>query len=446
MWQAPRVRLVRYVVFVGVLAVSAGAVGCSDPCDTDAISEELGAATGAGTVTLPECTLLGTVTVPPGVTLVGAGDASRIELGASDGPVILQSGGAPAKLANLAVSRRGGGVAIESAGTQSVILEDVDVYVDEGTGIVFDGLVSATLTRVDVLGTSICGGANTGSTHGIRMTDVSDAQLEDVTVQRFSVAGVALVDTTLSWNGGDANDNMNVGVYAQSGVVTMDDVELDRTCAAPARPHGYAAYFDGPVTVDTQSLRVRDNEGFGLVHAGAATSRPLASHLALTAEDNDKPAVWAQSADALEISGSLARNGSGGVVAIDGASVMLHDLEVLETRTVRLVLETTSVPFGDGIQLVNSAQGATIERVQIDDSGRAGLLIDLAGQTLQATITDVFVTVPPATVGARAQNGVAPPGWDNGINRTGSNSMTDNDPMNPQDPTGVIGPCEQPAI
>ncbi len=436
---------------VYALSVVLLAAGCSDPCDADAIADELAA--GAGTVTLPVCTVLGSLTVPAGVTLVGAAPGARIELDAGDGPVVLQSGGAPAKLSNLRVDRVGGsGPAIESSGNQSVIIEDVDVDVAEGSGIELDGLVSATLTRVILVGRSPCGGTNVAATHGLRLTDVDDAQLVDVTIRRFSVAGAVLIDTTANWSGGAANDNMNVGVYAQAGVLTMDGVALDRTCAAPARPHGYAAYFDGPVTVDTTDLLVRDNEGFGLVHAGGAT-RPLASHLGLTASGNTKPGVWAQSADALEVSGALVGNGSGGVVTLDSASVMLHDLEVRDTRTVRLVLETRSVPFGDGIQIFGPTPGASFEDVLVEDSGRAGLLIDLDAGALpmNTTFTNVVISVPPPMPGmtpliaARVQNGTALPGWDNGITRMNTDRMQDlNRPD--VDPTGVIGPCERPAI
>lgn len=420
-------------------------VGCSgDPCDRDTIADALANATG-GTVTLPECTMFGGVTIPPGVALVGASKASVVEIGPSDGPIVLQSGGSPARLQNVRV-RLFDGVAIESTGTGSVQIEDVEVEVDAGIGVQLDQVATASLVDVEIVGSAVCGGATTGATHGLRITDVADAQLTNVTVQRFSVAGVAAFNSALTWTGGDANNNMNVGVFAQAGTVMLEDIALDRTCAPPALPHGYAAYFDGQVTVDTQGLSVQENEGFGLVHAGAAGTRPLAAHLGLTAINNDKPAVWAQSADALEVSGSLVGNGSGAVVALDSASLALHDLEVRDTQLIQLVLETTAVPFGDGIQIVGPTPGSSYEDITITNSGRAGLLIDVAGQTLPATtFSNVEITAPAMAIGARAQNGVIPAGWDQGILRTNTSSTADQ-AGGPIDPTGVIGPCEQPAI
>lgn len=444
MWQA--VVVVRHLVLLSVFSVASAA--CSDPCDRDAIADQLDVAAAGATVVVPSgCTVAGGLVVPAGVTLAGEDATVTIAIPSQGPGLVLASGGAPSTVRDLRITSEGG-VALSSTGVGAVCVEDVRIEVQAGIGVRFEDLVEAKLEDVAVEGTVVGPTGGSASSHGVILRRVDDARLTRLDVTGFAMAGVVLLESQTTWTGGSANNNRNVGVFVEDGSAALDDVAIERTLPDPALFHGYAGYFDGAAVVDSVGLSVNDNTGFGLVHAGdvAPNPRPLGSHLALSAARNTKPAVWAQNTDALEVSGTLADNGSGGIVALDSANLRLHDLEIRDTQTVELTLETTSVSFGDGIQIVGPAPASTFEDLMIVNSGRAGLLVDLDGQTFPSTLTFDRVTVTTSgAIGARAQNGMVPPGWDTGITRVGTSSQADT--LGPNiDPTGVIGPCERPPI
>ena len=116
---------------------------------------------------LDEGTFVGSVQVPPGVTLDGSGPGTRFET-RDDEPTILIDGemvpddapglvvvpgsaGGPTTIRNMTVVVRGG-FGIVARGEGAILIEDVRVEVQRGIGIGMERLTEATLTRVDVDG------------------------------------------------------------------------------------------------------------------------------------------------------------------------------------------------------------------------------------------------------------------------------------------------------
>jgi hypothetical protein len=98
---------------------------------------------------------------------------------------------------------------------------------------------------------------------------------------------------------------------------------------------------------------------------------------------------------------------------------------------------------GDGIQLVNSTSGSRIENTMVLGNDRAGIVIDLFGQTLGAGLFDnVSVSRDGATEnGVLVQRGTRASDWDAGLTRDVATVQADDAITDPVDIVGAVGPC-----
>jgi hypothetical protein len=418
--------------------------GCAGEglCESDALTEALAGAIEGDEILLGECAIAGSFEVPAGAALRGLGaDRSRL-IGLAGARALTVSSGST-EVSDLGVESRGT-AGIVATGLEDVRLERVRVDLARGVGIAAENLDGFVLDDVTVEGPVVSANpSSTDATHGLVLVRVIGAVFTGVSVRGAAEVGVLSVESRLEWTGGEVARNRGLGLVVEDGTADLDQLRLAETFAGTLAFAWNGVFLDGAL-VETNALAVEESEGFGILHLDA----PEANHVALTAAMNSDAAIWVERTGAFDLSGTLEGNGFAGLVAVDSSNLSLHDLEVKSTTMKVRILEALGGPIevGDGIQLVRSSNQTSIARVTIADSGRVGLLFELGGAALSlGQLADVTITdASMSALGAIAQNGTIPAGWDQGVARSADLTARDQ-AAGAQPGVGAIGPCERPA-
>ena len=432
------------------LASMLTAISCGgDICDAGDLASALIASQSGDTVAIGNCIVTGNFVVPPGVTVTGLGKTksrlvSEIE---SDPLLLLETGtGDPTHIQELGLESLGR-AAILTRGDGAIALEYLGITVSRGLGIGSGGTSSVQISGVTLLGpvTRASAGnlsptttATETATFGIAFAN-TDVELTGVDIQGFGFAGAAFIDTDVDWRDGIVTENHPIGIYASGAQLSLAEIEVSSTFQG-TRPAAFGGFFDGS-EVETTDVSLIDGEGYGLFHLGGT-----ASHLAFSASGNNHAAIWGQSMSSLSVEGTINDNAFAGIVAASVDQLTLSNVTVSNTNTVRKLFDTYGArEIGDGIQLVYPIMSATVENVTLENNGRIGMLLELAGQTLGGiTFTNVSATVTSTVQGGVvAQNGTAPGGWDSGVTRNGTTDAADRS-FGTVPSVGVVGPCDYP--
>jgi hypothetical protein len=408
---------------------------------------------GAGTVT-------GSFRIPPGVTLEGQGEGETFVVapaGQDEPAVVLEPGSADeattvrgltvASDAGYAVTAAGDG-----AGTGNVQLENVEVRVQLGLGIGIQDVERAALTNVRVQGPisleapngpSNATPANSAS-HGIVLVRVQDAQLAEVTANGFALFGALFVDSTTTWSGGAASENMGTGTMVHGGAADLNNVEFCDELQGVRLLPAFGAVFTAGADVASEALNTCNTEGVGLFHADAS-----GRHTDIAATGNAEAAMWVQDSTDFELRGAgtmVADNGLAGVIAVNSSGLLLRDGEIRSTELApRVLAEAGLIEVGDGVQLVGSTDDVVLNGLRLTENARVGMLLDLEGDsTTGITFEQVTVDGSGEQLGVIGQDGELRPGWDQGVARMGATLTNDVDFTGTLDVVMAVSPTDYP--
>ncbi len=421
------------IVLLGGLVLG----GCGGPqCDAEGLRSALAGASGGDVVHVGACRISGDFTLPAGVTLSGeAGStiAGRIDL----------SGGG--RVEHLAVESNDAGVVAQSGG--AVALEDVQVTASTGIGVAADGVASLTMQDVTLRGPVDASNVSAlfgtepdpeeTATHGLIVVDVPSATLSGVSSRGFARFGALLKDSVTSWSDGDANENAWVGIMVAQGSATLTDVDVHDTFDLQLADGATFGVVTASAAVASTRLSVMGSGGFGLFHL-----RGSAVHQDLTARSNSHGGVRLELTGEAELGGEISDNDFGAIVAYGANNLTIRDATIAN-NAMAIRQENGGVEAGDGIQLVDSTRGALIQNTTISGNDRAGIVIDLFGQNLEAGVFD-NVTVErdsAAENGVIVQDGTRATGWDVGLMRDAATVQADEAFTNVIDTVGAVGPC-----
>ena len=429
-----------FVFAFSVLALLA-ASGCgggggkaAEICDAAELTEALGKAEPGDVVKLGSCRIEGTFTVPAGVTLEGAGLGASIIAGEGDQPVLkVVTGAEPVRLAGVSIeSNTPAGILVKGGGEAAI--ERVGVKATRGIGIGAEELRSLTLSEVALEGPVNADNANSfmpdvtaqdTATHGLVLVRVESASISNVTASGFAAFGALLVESTTTWQGGGVSGNMGTGLMVHAGSATLEGLEMCRTLQGMRFIPSYGGVFVAGASVETTGVEVCEGDGYGLLH-----DRVSARHVDLVARDNGDAAVWAQKCPSFELSGEGAQisgNRFAGVVLVETENAMVSGASIDANEiTVRVFDETGAVEVGDGVQVVRPKGPVILENLSFSNNERAGILLDLGGGSMDdVTLDAVTVDGTGDQLGALAQDGTIPEGWDLGVTRTGATVVND---------------------
>ncbi len=447
-------RLTTTVCLMSLLAACSSS-GDGVASSAAALTSALNGASPGDTVHVGAGTFTGSFAVPAGVFVVGAGSTTIIDNGDGSAPalVVTATAGQPPTMIQNVDLTSAGGAAMVVGGTGDVEIQHVHATVNLGIGIgiqdvhtvqMLDVQVSGPVTT-DVIPTlPLDATPDVTATHGIVIVGVAQATMNDVQASGFALFGALLVDSTTSWTGGGASDNVGVGVMAYGGSATLHSLELCRTLSAFRLQPPYGAVFANGAAVDTDSLNVCDGEGYGILESGGASGQ----NLNLSASGNHGSGVWLQSVDNVQIAGdatNIDNNYLAGVVAIDSSNIALADGTISNTQLMtRISAETGTVNVGDGVHLVRSTDGISLSNLTLQTNHRAGALFDLNGaSTSGITLDSVTATTEDPSgetpeLGVVAQDGTLMPGWDTGVTRAGTATTNDTSFISAGSTLGIV--------
>lgn len=399
------------------LVLTACLVGCSGggtistPEDLQGV---LASATAGERVCLPEGIFEGSFDVPAGVVLCGAGVGLTRLVGPPGQPTLrLTPGDAtrPTTVTTLSVQSNGD-YGIRAVGPGDVNLVDLEVIVPTaGAGIGVESLTALRLRNVDVRGpvTPVSAGLACAEadisvvpTHGVVAVLVESVEGSEVDISGFSHAGMLAVSSGLALTDSYMTANFKAGLVVFGGTADLRNVTI-----GAARE---GAIFAGGADVNTSNLSVSGSETVGILQSQATVT-----HTDLLAEANAEGALLVQNSGGFAVTNGVVRNnGLTGIAALSSSGVSLVRAEI------------TNTTLGDGIELLGSTTGVTLERVGLSDNARVGILFDLEGESFDGTgIQSIDIAGTGTQLGAIALNGDIVPGWDANIRR--SDIVADND-------------------
>ena len=440
------------LILLAAALTGATLVGCESDglCDAADLTDALAAAHVGDTVTVGECEVRGSFTVPAGVTLTGAGSTSRLV--ASGGPAVLLTPGREAStLSHLAIrSAEASGVFADGRG--AVAIRNVRIDASKGVALRRESLGAATVADVTLVGPVTREVAASLSpmpdsadiaTHGLVVIDSTFVALERVNVSGFARFGALSMNSTVTWEGGGASDTLGVGFMAQGGSATVRDAQFCRVYAG-LRPYpAYGVVLTGSASGTTERVTLCDNEGYGLLQNGG-----IGAHTDLVGTANREPAVWVQASSDFALSGAgtvLSDNALAGLVVVDSTNVRISDAEIDGSSLATRIVDGGSVRVGDGVHLVvEDAAAVTLTNLTLSNNTRAGLLLDfLTGTPDGMDLRSVTVDGTGDALGAIAQDGggLLPSGaWDRNITRGGATVANDAALVGRLSVVGIVGP------
>jgi len=418
--------------------------GCDEAiCDADELRSALAGAAVGDTVAMGACRieLSGSLSVPDGVTLRGEG-AQSVLAGGMDAPVIVLRGDTRgATLSDVRVESGGSKPAIyATAGTGKPVVSGVSVSAARGAGIGAQQLDALELRDVDVTGPvrledigllPAVVQPTESATQGVVFVEVgrgsSVALLERVRLTGFASNAALFVQSRVIWRGGSVGAGRGSGIFVSGGSLEAEDVEVSEVgqsssslipAAGVIATDGAAVAATGLNSTDSYAGSGTANNVLGVL-ATSATLRLTNSMVARVGSVG----VWAQRSPLIDIQGGMfAECSLAGVLGVDTDQVGVDGAAIEMTRLVRL---TDATEIGDGIEVRGATTRTRLAALRLAGNARAGIVLDAAGGALDAEISDVVVDGSGTQLGAVAQNGTIPPGWDVGVTRAGAAAAND---------------------
>ncbi len=473
----------------GAWLFSLGGCGDEEALCGGAASGALATATPGAVVTLGDCAVEGPLRVPAGVTVRGT-TGSVITAPAGGAAVVLAGGPSASVLEDVTV-RSSGVVAVYAQGDGSATVRGVRVLAEQGVALAATEGVSLQVVSSELRGPVTpanaddprflrvvgaapppgeCQGcdcqpgetredglvcdpegrwAAVTATYGLYLLGVT-AELDGLDVGGFASAGAVFVDSDVTWRGGRVAENLGLGLRQSGGTARLEDVEVANTWSGLRGTAPYAVASTDGAELSSVRMALLDNDRYGLLSLGGT-----GDHEDLVAERNGDAAVWVGASASFSLRGAgtaLCDNRFAGFVAVDSTGMRLDDVTVERTQaSVRSVGALGRVEIGDGLHLVGSTSAVDVQRVELTENARAGVVVDF-GMTDGAGLrfTDVTVAGTGSQLGAVA--GVAmsgtltplasavAPAWDQGITREGSTVANDAAQTSPLDALTIDSP------
>ncbi len=439
------------VILAGVLAGCGndGTIGSSDD-----LQAALASAQAGDRVCLGEGVFNGSFDVPAGVVLCGAGRELTRIVGPSDSPTLRVTPGVenPTRIEGVTIESDAD-FGILAIGAGDVAIEQVDVRVpQQGAGIGAERLSTLMINQVQVLGPVDLSNADDiagemdvtlAPAYGLVCVSVMSVEATEMTVGGFSHFGVLAVSSNLTMDNSAIEANLGTGLLVHGGTADLSAVAIDSALQGTRLIPPYNAVFAGNADVSSTGLEVTGSEGYGILQSEAT-----ATHADLLAESNDQAAIWVQSSGGVSITNSMIRdNALAGVVALESSNINLSSVDIEATRTRTRIVSTMPVEVGDGVQFLGSTTNVTLESLGLTNNSRVGVLIDLDGGVFDGIdLRSVNVDGSGEQLGAIAQGGVIPPGWDTNVTRSSVIEMNDTAFSGTLDTVGIVGPSDLPAV
>jgi hypothetical protein len=411
------------------LWVVAGALGCGDD-DGCGVADPVGtieAAEAGDVLGLEGCTVVGPVTVPPGVTVEGSRNAPVVFQGPEGARATVELGGAGggrnAVLRDAVVTGRAR-FAVLAREAEAIRLERVRIEHDWGIGLLIDGVTTVELDTVtlrgsgpdgatvaadqlfvDVVPVAVtgplddCSSVGEACTHGTSreascedgscgpyvvtcdcgrertvltttglFADRFDAfTARDLQIERYGEFGAVLVgsaDATVDWRGGGAREIHGTGLYVSGPSAALESVEVSDV---------YQGFRAAPAfgLLEASSDRPGDIETRGLTVEraegyGIYQVGAANTHQGLAIRDARDGGYWALSADRIRIEGGeLAGNGLTAMMFQEAGEVALSGGLV-----VRDTIRRRTTIGGSGLQVLEAGDGLqlidTTENVELN--------------------------------------------------------------------------------
>lgn len=414
-------------------ALLLSAMGCS-PCGGE-VERIAALASGETLVIDGACVIRESVTVPAGATVAGGtfelDGAHHVRLTPSPDaatPTTLRD----ARVTGGSSLGTRGGYAIGIVGEGHARIVGGELVIERGAGVAVFG---ATVLLEDV---SMQG--NLVPENVVSLPDPHDAALfasyavasmdgADVTVAggdsaRFTSAGFACQDASLTARDTTLTEHLGNGIIAYGCDLTLERVEVAGTVTGAMRTvMGIAAEAS---TIAATDVRIHDADGYG-----AFMRETDATFTAPVLERVRQAGLWAEDGSDLAVAGGTFTDLRGaGIAAVGARSLSITDTAITGTATAGIPTSSglSSSMMGDAILAVQTDTAMTIELtgVMLVGNERIGLLLDGGDGELAPTITDVTVEPAGAALGAVAQNFTALPAtWDDDIVRDASTEARD---------------------
>jgi hypothetical protein len=440
-----------FLLLVGALS---GCGGDGTISSSDELRSALASARAGERVCLGEGVFMGSFDVPAGVVICGAGVGATRIVGPSDLPTLRVTPGveSPTRIEGVTIeSENAFGVLAIGAGDLEV--EQVEVRVPErGAGIGAERLSTLMVNQVQVLGPVEVGNAGDivgdmditlAPAYGVVAVSVMAVEAEEMTVGGFSHFGVLSVSSNLSMTNSVIESNLGTGLLVHGGTADLSSVAIDTALQGTRLIPPYNAVFAGDTDVTSNGLEVTGSEGYGILQSEAT-----ATHADILAESNREAGIWVQSSGGMAVTNGMIRdNALAGVVALESNGIHLSSVDIEDTRHRTRIISTTPVDVGDGVQLLGSTTDITLESLGLTNNERVGVLLDLDGGVFDGIdVRSVDVDGTGEQLGAIAQGGVVPPGWDANVTRSAIVEMNDSAFSGTLETVGIVGPSDLPAV
>ncbi|RLB55870.1 MAG: hypothetical protein DRJ42_05005 [Deltaproteobacteria bacterium] len=422
--------------------------------DAESLTAALGAAVPGDRVCLGEGRFMGSFEVPAGVELCGAGRGLTRIVGPSDLPAItaIPGVGGPTRITGLTVdATRSFGVIAIGGGELEIM--GVDVAVETaGAGIGVEGLTALRMQDVNVLGPANRLNAvdmpaemdvTVSAAYGVVAVSVMAVEGDSVEVGGFAHFGVLTIDSNLALRDSSILSNLSTGLMVYGGTADLSRVHVDEALGGTRLIPPYNAVFANGADVTTNALEVSAGDGYGILQSEATST-----HDGLAAVGNSEAAIWVQNSGGLSLTNSiLTDNTLAGIVAVATSGLNIADVQIARTLPRTRIFDRTPVMVGDGVQLLGSTTGISLERLTLSDNARVGVLFDLEGADFSGiNIASVTVDGVGEELGAIAQDGTIPAGWDANVTRSALIDANDSAFSGSLETVGIVGPSDLPAV
>ncbi|MBW2463549.1 MAG: right-handed parallel beta-helix repeat-containing protein [Deltaproteobacteria bacterium] len=422
--------------------------------DAESLTAALGAAVPGDRICLAEGVFMGAFEVPAGVELCGAGRGLTHIIGPSDRPVITATPGVggPTRITGLTISATRSFGVISIGGGELEIM-GVDVAVETtGAGIGVEGLAALRMQDVNVLGPANRVNAvdmpaemdvTLSAAYGVVAVSVMSVEGDAVEVSGFAHFGVLTIDSNLELRDSNILMNLSTGLMVYGGTADLSGVHVDEALGGTRLIPPYNAVFAHGADVTTNALEVSAGDGYGILQSEATST-----HDGLVSVGNSEAAIWVQDSGGLSLTNStITDNRLAGIVAVATSDLSVVNVEIARTLPRTRIFDRTPVMVGDGIQLLGSTTGISLERLTLSDNTRVGVLFDLEGADFSGIdIASVTVDGTGAELGAIAQDGTIPAGWDANVTRSPLIDANDSAFAGALQTVGIVGPSDLPAV
>lgn len=359
MWNTRRVQTNR--VFLSALVMSGLflSAGCDSVDECSSLRERLAEAQPGDVVRVGACTLPGDLLVPAGVTLEGI-DSATSAIDALPGNLVAITLDTQPDLVTVVRGLRvlGHGVAIEVQGSGSALVEDVDIDVESGRGVVVEGAASAEFRRLSILGP--ISPENAGDEEwvdemdsvGISLTNVASVRVSDVVVDGMAWAGFVTQGSDVSAQRLSVRHTLGYGVVAQGGDSSFVDLEVSDTYQG-LRGEPSIAFAARDATWNADGFLLQRSERYGVVAQGGSVAID-----GLDAQDGGDAALWVGDATAFHLGGdsSISDMRFAAVILVDSVGVDVQNLNITNvaaaTRSVGAAGLFATLELGDGLHLI----------------------------------------------------------------------------------------------